>query len=192
MEHGDKETIEKFELITPNRRSPQFILYNVPKQTEENVLKAGLMAKNITLVDGNNRPQFNLEFSIPARDSRYNHWVMSINPKKYEEFKSKEGLYFQFARLRLTEFISVKQCKKCFAFGHTTKGCDPANKQLCDKCGEIKEENHRCRGNNCINCRESNRKVRTDYKTDHSCLDRNCNVLNKQKELVMRRTDYGL
>ncbi|GBN29327.1 hypothetical protein AVEN_119829-1 [Araneus ventricosus] len=192
LEHGDKETMEKYEFVTPNRRSPQFILYNVPKDTEENTLKTGLIAKNLTLADGNNRPQFNLEFSIPARDSRFNHWVMTINPKKYEDFKSKEGLYFQFTRLRLSEFISVKQCKKCFAFGHTTKGCDPSNKQLCDKCGEVKEESHRCRGHSCINCKESNRKARTDYKTDHSCLDRNCNVLIKQKEIVMRRTDYGL
>ncbi|GBL82180.1 hypothetical protein AVEN_252374-1 [Araneus ventricosus] len=192
MEHGDKDTIQKFDIVTPNRRSPQFLLYNVPKEVEENVLKAGLLAKNITLADGNNRPQFSLEFIIPAKDKRYNHWVMSINPKRYEEFRSKEGLYFQFTRLRLTEFISVKQCKKCFAFGYTTKGCDPSNKQLCDRCGEIKEENHRCRGNNCINCRESNRKLRTSHRTDHSCLDRNCNVLIRQKELVMKRTDYGL
>ncbi|GBL99219.1 hypothetical protein AVEN_134579-1 [Araneus ventricosus] len=191
MEHGEKEILEKFDFITPNRRSPQFILYNVPKEIGEGELKVGLMAKNITLADGNNKPHFKIEFSIPARDSRFNHWVLSINPKKYDDFKNKEGLYFHFSRLRLSEFISVKQCKKCFAFGHTTKGCDPANKQLCDKCGEVKEENHRCRGNNCINCRESNRKVRTNYKTDHSCLDRNCNVLTKQKEIVMRRTDYG-
>ncbi|GBO31176.1 hypothetical protein AVEN_184018-1 [Araneus ventricosus] len=191
LEHGDKETMDKYEFVTPNRRSPQFILYNVPRDTEENTLKIGLMAKNLTLADENNRPQFNLEFSIPARDSRYNHWVMSINPRKYEDFKNKEGLYFQFTRLRLSEFISVKQCKKCFAFGHTTKGCDPLNKQLCDKCGEVREENHRCRGHSCINCKESNRKARTNFKTDHSCLDRNCNIMIKQKEIVMRRTDYG-
>ncbi|GBM47068.1 hypothetical protein AVEN_179794-1 [Araneus ventricosus] len=184
--------MEKFELVTPNRRSPQFILYNVPKEIEEGTLKSGLLAKNIFLADGNNKPHFKLEFSIPGRDKRSNHWVMSINPKKYEDFLSKEDLYFQFTRLRLAEFISIKQCRKCFAFGHTTRGCDPSNKQLCDRCGDVKEENHRCKGNNCINCRESNKKLRTNHKTDHSCLDRNCKTLIRQKELVIKRTDYGL
>ncbi|GBM59001.1 hypothetical protein AVEN_145294-1 [Araneus ventricosus] len=192
VEFGDSETMEKFELVTPNRRSPQFILYNVPKEIEEGTLKSGLLAKNIFLADGNNKPHFKLEFSIPGRDKRSNHWVMSINPKKYEDFLSKEGLYFQFTRLRLAEFISIKQCRKCFAFGHTTRGCDPSNKQLCDRCGDVREENHRCKGNNCINCRESNKKLRTNHKTDHSCLDRNCKTLIRQKELVIKRTDYGL
>ncbi|GBN97831.1 Retrovirus-related Pol polyprotein from type-1 retrotransposable element R1 [Araneus ventricosus] len=146
IEHCDKEMLQKFDLVTPNCRFPQFILYNVPKEVEENTLKAGLLAKNIFLTDGNNKAQFKLEFNIPARDQRFSHWVMSVNPKKYEDFKNKEGLYFQFSRLRLSEFISVKQCRKCHAFGHTTKGCDPNNKQLCDKCGEIKEDRHRCRG----------------------------------------------
>ncbi|GBN98467.1 hypothetical protein AVEN_273685-1 [Araneus ventricosus] len=192
IEHGEKEVMDKFDLITPNRRSPQFILYNVPKEVEADSLKAGLLAKNIFLADGNNKPHFKLEFSIPGRDRRSNHWVMSINPKKYEDFLGKEGLYFQFTRLRLAEFISIKQCRKCYAFGHTTRGCDPKNKQLCDKCGETREENHRCKGYNCINCSESNRRLRTNHKTDHSCLDRNCKTLIRQKDLVIQRTDYGL
>ncbi|GBL83727.1 hypothetical protein AVEN_132638-1 [Araneus ventricosus] len=37
-ENLDSESIKAFDLITPNRRSPQFILYGVPKDTDEKSL----------------------------------------------------------------------------------------------------------------------------------------------------------
>ncbi|GBL74996.1 hypothetical protein AVEN_243796-1 [Araneus ventricosus] len=41
--------------------------------------------KNVFLANSNNKPHFIIEFSIPARDKRSCHWVLSINPKKFEE-----------------------------------------------------------------------------------------------------------
>ncbi|GBM14945.1 hypothetical protein AVEN_19860-1 [Araneus ventricosus] len=131
LEKGDKEVLDKFELVIPNRKAPQIILYNVDKEVDQEALKNGLLAKNILLADGNNKPHFQVDFSIPARNRRFNHWVLSVNPKKFNDFIAKEGLYCQFNRLRLKEFVSPRQCRKCFAFGHTTKNCDPKSKQRC-------------------------------------------------------------
>ncbi|GBM01636.1 hypothetical protein AVEN_271903-1 [Araneus ventricosus] len=191
MEKCDKEVLEKYDFVVPNRKPPHIILYNVDKDVDQNALKNGLLSKNITLADGNNKPHFQVDFSIPARNSKYNHWVLSVNPKKYNEFIAKEGFYFQFNRLRLKEFVSPRQCRKCFAFGHTTKNCDPKSEQRCDRCGDVRGKKHRCRGPYCINCAESNKKFRTNYRTEHSCLDPNCKSLNKQKDLIRQRTDYG-
>ncbi|GBM93758.1 hypothetical protein AVEN_103160-1 [Araneus ventricosus] len=38
---------------------------------------------------------------------------------------------------------------------------------------------------------QSNKKFRTNYRTEHSCLDPNCKSLNKQKDLIRQRADYG-
>ncbi|GBN41573.1 hypothetical protein AVEN_113655-1 [Araneus ventricosus] len=192
LENCDEEVLEKYDIVIPNRKAPQIILYNVDKEVEEGALKSGLLAKSITLADGNNKPHFKIDFSIPARNTKYNHWVLSINPNKFSEIIAKEGLYFQFNRLRIKEFVSPRQCRKCFAFGHTTKNCDSKTEQRCDRCGDVRGKKHRCRGPYCINCAESNKKFRTNFRTEHSCLDPNCKSLIKQIDLIRQRTDYGI
>ncbi|GBN35784.1 hypothetical protein AVEN_79536-1 [Araneus ventricosus] len=57
-EYGDKETMNGFDFIIPNRRSPQLIIYNVDKEVDQEQLKAGLLAKNISLADSSNKPHF--------------------------------------------------------------------------------------------------------------------------------------
>ncbi|GBN92373.1 Putative protein in type-1 retrotransposable element R1DM [Araneus ventricosus] len=173
MEKCDKDMIDKFDLVIPDRKPPQIIIYNVDKDVDQNALKIGLLTKNIMLADGNNKPHFKVEFSIPSRNKNCNHWVLSVNPKKYREIIVKEGLYFQFNRLRLKEFVSPRQCRRCFAFGNTTKNCDPKSEQRCDRCGDVRGNRHRCRGLYCLNCAESNKKFRTNFRTEHSCLDSN-------------------
>ncbi|GBN58543.1 hypothetical protein AVEN_223010-1 [Araneus ventricosus] len=64
-EYGDKETVDGFDFVIPNRRSPQLIIYNVDGEVDQEQLKAGLLAKNITLADSANKPYFKVEFSIP-------------------------------------------------------------------------------------------------------------------------------
>ncbi|GBN58045.1 hypothetical protein AVEN_79732-1 [Araneus ventricosus] len=191
LDKCDKDLIDKFDLVIPDRRPPQIILYNVEKEVDQSALKLGLLAKNIMLADGNNKPHFKVEFSIPARNRSYNHWVISVNPKKYREIIAKEGLYFQFSRLLLKDFVSPRQCRRCFAFGHTTRNCDPKTEQRCDRCGDVRGSRHQCRGLYCLNCAESNKKFRTNFRTEHSCLDPNCKSMIKQKDLIKKRTDYG-
>ncbi|GBN63905.1 hypothetical protein AVEN_47894-1 [Araneus ventricosus] len=191
LEKGAADLDQNFEFVLPGRRVPQIILYNVDKGVGEESLKKGLLSKNITLADAENKPHFKIDFKIPARDPKCNHWVLSINPKKYSDFIGKGGFYFEFTKLRLSEFISVKQCKVCFGFGHTSKNCDHAENPRCEKCGEAKKEGHKCRTVKCVNCIESNERFRTDFRTNHSCLDRRCRSYQKQKELVIKRTNYG-
>ncbi|GBN77039.1 hypothetical protein AVEN_13190-1 [Araneus ventricosus] len=190
----DKEKLEDiFEMFIPPRRTPQLILYNVDKEIEMDILKEGLLSKNLFLADENNKPHFRVEFKIPARDKSNNHWVISVNPKKFIEIRDKGGLYFQWVKLRTSEFIGVKQCKQCFGFGHTTKVCDNTGEPKCDRCGEtiIGNTRHRCRGFNCINCIQSNARFNTDFGISHSCLDKRCKSFLRQRELIIKRTDYG-
>ncbi|GBN60699.1 hypothetical protein AVEN_192835-1 [Araneus ventricosus] len=126
LEKGAAYLITNFDFVLPGRRVPELILYNVDKGVDEESLKKGLLSKNITLADAENKPHFKIDFKIPARDPKCNHWVMSINPKKYSEFLGKGGFYFEFSKLRLSEFISVKQCRVCFGFEHPSKNCDRA------------------------------------------------------------------
>ncbi|GBL83905.1 hypothetical protein AVEN_263601-1 [Araneus ventricosus] len=73
------------------------------------------------LVDRNNRPFVKINFKIPARNTKFNHWVLTVEPEIFSTLMAKEGLYFQFSRLRFTDFINVKLCKQCFGYGHNIK-----------------------------------------------------------------------
>ncbi|GBN76015.1 hypothetical protein AVEN_66689-1 [Araneus ventricosus] len=187
----DKEKLEDiFEMFISPRRTPQLILYNVDKEMEMDILKEGLLSKNLFLADENNKPHFRVEFKIPAREKSNNHWVISVNPQKFLEIRDKGGLYFQWVKIRTSEFIGVKQCKQCFGFGHTTKVCDNTGEPKCDRCGEtiVGNTRHRCRG---INCIQSNARFNTDFGISHSCLDKRCKSFLRQRELIIKRTDYG-
>ncbi|GBL53286.1 hypothetical protein AVEN_186435-1 [Araneus ventricosus] len=131
----DNDLLSSFEFSIPPRRSPQIIVYNVDKKVEPDVFKKGLLAKNLFLADANNAPKFKAEFNIPSRNKELVHWILTINPKNFHEIMDKEGLYFEFSRLRFSEFIGIKQCKKCFLFGHTTKQCKEETPRKCDNCG---------------------------------------------------------
>ncbi|GBN69567.1 hypothetical protein AVEN_44603-1 [Araneus ventricosus] len=67
-DHGDRDLLENFDLIIPNKRFPQLILYNVDKDVKLETLQTGLLAKNIFLANSMNKPHFKIEFSIPAKD----------------------------------------------------------------------------------------------------------------------------
>ncbi|GBM57559.1 hypothetical protein AVEN_274940-1, partial [Araneus ventricosus] len=188
----DNDLHSSFEFSIPPRRSPQIIVYNVDKKVEPDVFKKGLLAKNLFLSDANNTPKFKVEFNIPARNKELVHWILTINPKTFHEIMDKEGLYFEFSRLRFSEFIGIKQCKKCFLFGHTTKQCKQETPRKCDNCGENWSEKHRCKKRQCINCTVSNSKYKTTHGTNHNCLDPMCKAYLKQKEFIRKRTDYGL
>ncbi|KAF8788014.1 hypothetical protein HNY73_009554 [Argiope bruennichi] len=135
---ADNQVDNLYELIVPGPRSPQVILYNIEGDIEEEQLRTGLLEKNLFPGDGNNEPVFKVDFSIPGKRSNNKHWVISLPPNTFHEIKNKGGLYFGWHRVRTSEFISLKQCKNCLGFGHTTKYCDRKDETRCEGCGDIK------------------------------------------------------
>ncbi|GBO22326.1 hypothetical protein AVEN_245085-1 [Araneus ventricosus] len=44
----DKEILENFNFVIPDRRVPQLILYNVDEEINQDTLQAGLLAENVS------------------------------------------------------------------------------------------------------------------------------------------------
>ncbi|KAF8791713.1 hypothetical protein HNY73_003405 [Argiope bruennichi] len=182
-----------YEILTPDKRSPQIILYNVSKDIVTEELTKGLIEKNLFLCNPNNTPNFKINFKIPAKDREKYHWVITVPPRIFREIREKGGLYFGWERLRVAEFIGIKQCKICMGYGHTSKTYINPNEKRCDRCGNVKieGERHHCQGLRCINCIKHNQRFGTSFGTGHSCLDRRCKSYLKQKDIIRSRTDYG-
>ncbi|GBL76180.1 hypothetical protein AVEN_234459-1 [Araneus ventricosus] len=119
-----QDITEAFEITRPQKRKPQVIVYNIDKKE----LLEGLLQKNCFLHDANNVPLVKVEFPIQARNKESRHWVVTIDPSIFKELWLKQFLYFNWSRVRFTEFIGIRQRRTCGVFGHTAKYCDDRDK----------------------------------------------------------------
>ncbi|GBL88833.1 hypothetical protein AVEN_158947-1 [Araneus ventricosus] len=134
---------EAFEITREQKRKPQVIVYNIDKKIQAEELLEGLLQKNCFLYDADNVPLVKVEFPIQAQNKESRHWVITIDPSIFKELWLKQGLYFNWSRVRFTEFIGIRQCRTCGAFGHTSKYCDDRDKPpICENYSMLKTENH--------------------------------------------------
>ncbi|GBN49271.1 hypothetical protein AVEN_207701-1 [Araneus ventricosus] len=181
---------EQFEISKPRRRRPQIIILGLPNDVDKERLIKGLSSKNHYLCDVNNKPLFEVNFSIRARFNT--NWVVSVDPSVYKRLFEFQGLYFEFTRLRFDNFFGIKQCRHCRKFGHTTKWCPRAQDVLCGNCG-LEHPTESCKEVICVNCRDANQRSGTTFKINHKPNDRSkCESYEKQKANLVRLTDYGL
>ncbi|GBM63919.1 hypothetical protein AVEN_131288-1 [Araneus ventricosus] len=163
----DPDVMNNFVISLAVRRRPQMILYNIDGEIEAEELQIGLLEKNLFLRDENNYPLFRVDFPIQARNGKGRHWVVSLEPSIFREFNNLRGLYFQWNRIRFSEFVGVRQCRAYLKFGHTAKNCVPGNQPRCARCGEFGRENHVCRATRCNNCVYANEKFKLNIDTRH-------------------------
>ncbi|GBL83256.1 hypothetical protein AVEN_165439-1 [Araneus ventricosus] len=179
----------RFSVTEPKRRRPQVIILGLDNSVDKDRLVTGLAAKNHFLCDTRNKPLFEVNFPIKGR--RTTNWVISIDPVCYKRLFTEQGVYFEFSRYRYDNFFSIKQCKHCRLFGHTTKWCPRAKEVLCPNCG-MDHSASDCKRISCVNCVSSNQRYRTNLDIFHDPFDRKvCECFMKQKENLVRMTDYG-
>ncbi|GBM79953.1 hypothetical protein AVEN_113369-1 [Araneus ventricosus] len=145
-----QDITEAFEITRAQKCKTQVIIYNNDKKIQAEELLAGLLQKNCFLYDTNNLPLVKVEFPIQARNRKTRHWVVTLDPSIFKELWLKQSLYSDWFRVRFTEFIGIRQCRTCGAFGHTAKGCDDRDKpSICDNFSQLITENHSCMVPNC-------------------------------------------
>ncbi|GBM72105.1 hypothetical protein AVEN_80772-1 [Araneus ventricosus] len=169
---------EKFEIYISRKRRPPFILYNVEKELKnKDDLLNWLLAKSVVLADRNNRPLIKINFKIPARNTKFNFSVLTVEPEILFTLIAKEGLYFQFNRFCFTEFINVKLCKHCFGYGHNIKYSENREKerpQRFDNREELKPKGveHDCRRPKYHQCTIVTEEYGADYGVNHGILEK--------------------
>ncbi|GBN03238.1 hypothetical protein AVEN_229018-1 [Araneus ventricosus] len=134
--------MNNFVVSLATRIRPQMILYNIDGEIDAAEFQISLLERNTFLRDENNDPLFRVYFPIQTRNGKSRHWVVSLEPSIFREYNNVRGLYFQWNRIRFSEFVGVRQCRACSKFGHTAKNCDPGNEPKCASCGQFSQENH--------------------------------------------------
>ncbi|GBO29931.1 hypothetical protein AVEN_264258-1 [Araneus ventricosus] len=157
-----------FSTKLPTKRSPSFIIYNVPNPTKEAVIQEALKTQlNLT-------NPLNLRFKFKVSSTKTTNWVFEATTPTLNIIQQVQKIRIGWSMLKISEFFHFKKCNFCQAFGHTTKDC---HRQIpsCSKCADHHLISD-CQSQTfcCINCLESNIFTGSEYSTFHTAKDRSC------------------
>ncbi|GBM97196.1 hypothetical protein AVEN_149524-1 [Araneus ventricosus] len=168
----------------PTKRSPSFILYNVPNPTKEAAIQEALKIQlNLT-------NPLNLRFKFKGNTNETTNWVFEATTPTLNIIQQVQKIRIGWSMLKISEFFHFKKCNFCQAFGHTTKDC---HRQIpsCSKCADHHLISD-CQSQSfcCINCLESNIFTGSEYPTFHSAKDRSCPFLQDAINKYRATRDY--
>ena len=99
-------------------------------------------------------------------------------------------IYVGHEKCKAYDEFNLNPCLQCGGFGHSTKKC--INTRVCLKCSKNHEQT-KCTNKEfcCINCINSNIKLKTKYDTQHKITDtKNCKILKSKILNIIESTEY--
>lgn len=181
---GAGQVIGDYEVTLPKQRKPQIILYEVQPEIEKTELADLIVEHN----EGITSEDFEILHSYKTRRGR--NWILEMEPLLLEKLPYKK-LKIGWQRVNFGEYARPTICFNCGQFGHIGKHCK--RKACCMKIGQEGHLKSNCpkKVPSCRNCMEFNRRNRTNFEENHSCMDRKQRCWKKAVEAIMNRTDYG-
>ncbi|GBN29368.1 hypothetical protein AVEN_132340-1 [Araneus ventricosus] len=169
----------------PTKRSPSFILYNVPNPTKEEDIQEALKSQL------NLKNPLNLRFKFKGNTTSTTNWVFEATSQTLNIIQQIQKIQIGWSMLKISEFFHFKKCNFCQAFGHTTKDC---HRQIpsCSRCADHHlitdcQSQSYC----CINCLESNIFTGSELPTFHSAKDRSCPFFQDAINKYRATRDYS-
>lgn len=152
-----------------NKRTPQqkIILVNVPINASQEFIKDCIS----TLLRVHTKDVQILK-SSPAKTDNAINWIVFLPIPHAKSLVLQGDIYIGLARCLARPFTSVLRCRRCQAFGHTTKACKFEEK--CDNCGNPHVDSDCNNAPHCINCNSHNNKHGTVFATNHKASENIC------------------
>ncbi|KAG8174736.1 hypothetical protein JTE90_021286 [Oedothorax gibbosus] len=178
------ETFSNLKVNVITKELPKFIVKFTNVGEEEKFMEQ-LTLKNPILKDISLKPLFKITLN-----DQY-HWILEVPSNAYRIFSNLGFVFLGLSKHKIMEFLSIKHCKKCALYGHTTKRC-PYAEDRCLKCGELAHQ-----GTCVLSCFTCKTKNKSNYgfneicKTNHRIASINCPEYRKQERLARSRIDHG-
>ncbi|GBM03706.1 hypothetical protein AVEN_134932-1 [Araneus ventricosus] len=117
------------------------------------------------------------------------HWVLEAPCEAFFNLRRLRKIPIKWAMYQMKEFLHIKRCSTCQAYGHTanSKECKFTT-PFCGCCG-LTHNTRNCKNYElyCINCAESNRNRGTNYKIRHRAIDKSSNEPLKILQINLAR-----
>ncbi|XP_023215809.1 uncharacterized protein LOC111618501 [Centruroides sculpturatus] len=182
--------VKEFETIEKKRNLPLVKIVSVPKSITKESLLENIFEQNFPIACELTREEFDerikIKFPINQRNTEYVSWVLEVAVDLREIMQREGKINLGWTRCPVFDYILVKRCYKCLAFGHFARDCR-SEKNTCSHCGEAhlfknckkKEEIATCA--NCVRQKRGNH--------DHNTLDKRCPIYLQEVEKIIKRTN---
>lgn len=147
-------------------KGPRVIIFGIPGEFTNNVLKEELLHRN---VDDKWHENAVIEVDKIFQDKNNNYnAIIEIDPQTKTRWIKNGRVYLEYSSFRVANYVDVPQCLNCFGYNHHTRNCTIGT--LCRRCGESGHRAADCTiaGFKCRNCQSKGMPF------DHSCTSGQC------------------
>ena len=183
---------DSLKLSEPAKILPKMAIVNVPRELDDGFILNSIKNKNQNIAELVNAGE---ELGVVAqmnsmKNSLYKTVIIKVSANIRKCIINQGNyLFVDLNRCKVYDNIWVRRCFHCQEYGHNANSCQKKNENpVCGFCSQ--EHNSKdCRNKNslkCVNCLRAGKDS-----TNHSVTDRDCPILNHQKNLVVDNTDYS-
>ncbi|GBN95823.1 hypothetical protein AVEN_118860-1 [Araneus ventricosus] len=105
------------EIRKPTKFNPKIIIYRVSEDIDVKEGLVKLKEQNVELEEA----VLTHEYFQKTRNGT--NWIISIDPKSFFKILKTGKINYGWQRYSVREYLKVKQCFKCYKFGHLAKVC---------------------------------------------------------------------
>lgn len=174
------------EIKTDDKMKPRLLIHDIPVEYDNDRIARCIADQNLSDAVAEN---IKIVYHYPAGkgDKETRSCVVEVEPTHRVEMLSLKKLYVGYARCRVVDHLTIRQCYKCYEFNHIAADCQ--NKRRCCFCaGE--HESSKCsnrRNLKCCNCAAANKGTHAHSATDKT----KCPILQRKIDHKMSNIDYG-
>ncbi|GBO24848.1 hypothetical protein AVEN_104975-1 [Araneus ventricosus] len=127
-----------------------------------------------------------------GRKEGTSHCVLEALFEAFFKLRQLRKIPIKWAMYQMKEFLQIKRCSTCQAYGHTTNSKECKFTIPFCGCFGLRHNTRNCRNDElyCFNCAESNRNRGTNYKIRHRAICSRCPCYNK--EVTAYKKNKGL
>lgn len=188
---AEKKLGKNYKINAPDLKSPSIKIIDIDREMTSDELLDTIKKQNLIL--NHNSVSLNLK----ALRKMKTKWmaIVECDPESFRRIMDQNGLFIDWSRCRVYEYVSIFRCFKCGGFGHKADHCSNDSRCLsCAKPVSEHENGEKCESDTpkCINCIDANAALKTDFNVNHSVYDVSCPIFLKKIEIERQKIKYNI
>lgn len=176
-----------YSVVDGIQKNPKIIIRGVEEDfIDDKVILDSLIEQNELCVNENSIFKVQAKYKQKDRKNKGNI-IISLDGTLKNKICQMEKVNIGWRRCMVQEYYSVVRCFKCARYGHVATKCE--NKVTCYNCAnEHKTTDCSCDTLKCINCVETNNKLKKSLNVNHAVTDPECACYKRILEIEMKKT----